>query len=84
MDLVDGNAIAGTLFAVFGREMTTATARCASCAATRLVGELHVYLRGPGAVVRCPRCENVLMVIVEARGVACVDLRGLAALQPAR
>ena len=84
MATLDGNAIAGTLFALFGQEMTTAMGTCASCCETRWVGELRVYLRGPGTVVRCPRCDNVLMVIVEAQAVMCVDLRGLAALQPTR
>jgi hypothetical protein len=45
------------------------------------VAELVVYLRAPGTVVRCPACESVLMVFVDVRGVACVDLRGLAALE---
>jgi hypothetical protein len=82
MDALDGNAIAGTLVAVFGREMTTATGICASCGTRIVVGELGVYLRTPGTVVRCRRCDNVVMVLVEARGVTCVDLRGLAAFQP--
>jgi hypothetical protein len=80
---LDGNAIAGLLFAVFGEEMTTATGVCASCGMASQVAELRVYLRAPGAVARCSRCENVVMVLVEIRGVTCVDLRGLAALEPA-
>ncbi len=84
MVTLDGNAIAGTLFALFGQEMTTAIGTCASCGEARWVGELRVYLRGPGTVVRCPRCNSILMVLVEAYRVTCVDLRGLAALQPVR
>jgi hypothetical protein len=38
---------------------------------------------GPGEVARCRHCGSVVMVFVEARGVTCVDLRGLAALDPA-
>ena len=82
MDALDGNAIAGTLAAVFGTEMTTATGACASCGRRSLVGEFAVYLRGPGTVVRCSDCENVVMVLVEAHGVTCVDLPGLEALDP--
>ena len=81
MDALDGNAIAGTLSVVFGEEMTTHTGTCASCGATSAVGEFHVYLRAPGTVARCSRCESVLMVLVEVRGMTCVDLRGLAALE---
>ena len=69
--------------AVFGTEMTTATGTCATCATSSVVGELGVYLRAPGVVVRCRHCNSVVMVFVEAHGVTCVDLRGLAALEPA-
>ena len=80
MDALDGNAVAGLLNQVFGYEMTTATGVCASCGATRLVAELTVYVRAPGAVVRCPSCEAVLIVIVSRREIHCVDLRGLSSL----
>jgi hypothetical protein len=81
MDALDGNAIAGALFDVFGAEMTTATGVCAGCGATAQVGELAVYLRAPGTVVRCRNCDSVLMVLVALRGFTCVDLRGLATLE---
>jgi Family of unknown function (DUF6510) len=83
MEALDGNAIAGTLMAVFGMEMTTATGACACCRRRSLVGEFAVYLRGPGTVVRCRHCASVVMVIVAAHGVTCLDLRGLDALEPA-
>ena len=83
MDALDGNAIAGTLEAVFGTDMTTASGTCVNCGTRGIVGELSVYLRAPGIVVRCRRCESVLMVLVEVRGLMCVDLAGLAALVPA-
>ena len=81
MDRLDGNAIAGTLFDVFGEEMTTANGRCAHCGAIRRLAETLVYLGGPGIVARCPRCDNVLMVIVERRGTRCLDMAGLASLE---
>jgi Family of unknown function (DUF6510) len=80
MEALDGNAIAGLLHNVFGAEMTTATGSCAGCGATSAVAELAVYLRAPGAVVRCRSCDGILMVLVEVRGRTCVDLTGLAAL----
>jgi hypothetical protein len=82
MQPLDGNAIGGLLLDVFGTEMTVATSVCAGCGATRQVAELQVYLRAPGTIVRCSSCENVVMVLVEIRGVTCVDLRGLARLDP--
>jgi hypothetical protein len=78
---LDGNAIAGTLMAVFRTEMTTATGACADCGTRSLVGEFAVYLRGPGTVARCRHCGGVVMVFVEVHGVMCVDLRGLEALE---
>jgi hypothetical protein len=83
MAALDGNAIAGTLVAVFDTKLTTAIGTCASCGRRSLVAEFAVYLRGPGTVVRCPHCAAVVMVIVEAHGVSCVDLQGLEALEPA-
>ena len=83
MEALDGNAIGGLLFDVFGAEMTTATGVCASCGASGRVAELEVYLRAPGIVVRCRSCSGVLMVLVTVRGITCVDLRGLARLEPA-
>jgi hypothetical protein len=80
MDALDGNAIAGQLIEVFGAEMTTATGLCGSCGASGVLAELVVYLQAPGTVVRCRSCSSVLMVLVMARGITCVDLRGLAQL----
>jgi Family of unknown function (DUF6510) len=80
VERLDGNAIGGLLLEVFGTEMTTAEGTCGACGAVRLVAELAVYKPGLGTVVRCPSCEAVLMVFVQARGVYCVDLRGLAGL----
>ena len=82
MEALDGNAIAGLLLDVFGAEMTTATGVCAYCGASRAVAELVVYLRAPGTVVRCRSCGRVVMVLVEGRGTNCVDLSGLASLEP--
>ena len=83
MDALDGNAIGGLLHEVFGTEMTAATGTCASCGAIAQVAEFVVFLRAPGAVARCRRCSAVLMVIVSAHGMNCVDLRGLAELASA-
>lgn len=77
---LDGNAIGGLLLEVFGTEMTTAIGRCGSCGTASLVAQLAVYLRAPGTVVRCRTCGAVLMVFVQAYGMTCVDLSGLADL----
>ena len=66
MDALDGNAIAGELFAAFGHEMTTVVGTCTSCGAGSTIAELRVYISGPGTVARCPGCAGVTIVI--ARG----------------
>ena len=83
MEALDGNAIAGLMVAVFGAEMTTASGTCYHCGATAQMAELVVYLQAPGTVARCRSCDSVLLVVVQARGVSCVDLRGLARLDAA-
>lgn len=80
---LDGNALAGLLDSVFGEEMTTATGTCAACGVSGEVAKVVVYARGPGIVARCPACTSALMVFVTVREITCVDLRGLAALEPA-
>jgi hypothetical protein len=68
MDVLDGNAIAGELFAAVGREMTTVVGTCTSCGAKSAIGELRVYISGPGTVARCPDCASIAMVLT--RGTA--------------
>jgi hypothetical protein len=79
---LDGNAIAGMLANVFGEEMTTATGTCASCGARGQVATFVVFMRAPGVVARCPACASIVMVLVAIREITCVDLRGLATLEP--
>jgi ribosomal protein S27AE len=64
MQHLDGNAVAGTLYAHFGNEMTGARGACRHCGAQSQIAELRVYLRAPGAVARCPNCGNVVFVLV--------------------
>lgn len=77
MAALDGNAIGGLLFEVFGADLTGADATCATCGVTGRVAETVVYLDAPGTVVRCRHCSGVLMVISQVRGIHCVDLLGL-------
>jgi len=80
MEALDGNTIAGALHTAFGQEMTSACGTCANCGTTNLLAALRIYLRAPGVVARCPACGEVQLVLIEARGLVCVDTRGLAAL----
>ena len=80
MDALDGNAMAGDLHALFGAELTTASATCAGCGAKAPIAVLTVYTTAIGTVARCNSCEAVVMVLVTVRGATHVDLRNLAAL----
>ena len=81
MEALDGNAIGGMLYHVFGVEMTMARAECSHCGARGPLAECEVYLGGPGVVVRCRVCHNIVMVLVEVRKMVCVDLSGLSELE---
>jgi hypothetical protein len=78
---LDGNAIAGLLREIFTMEMTTAQSTCRGCGSVNPVGGVDVYLNAPGAVVRCPACEAVLMRIVRGRGRYWIDLSGTRCLE---
>ena len=61
-DLVlDGNAAAGLLQEIFVPDITTAQIQCEACGATAAVGSLRLYAAPMGAVLRCTRCDGILM-----------------------
>lgn len=81
MEPLDGNAIAGALYDVYGEDMTAAIGRCTVCGATGPLAELRVYTRAPGMVARCHNCGSVVFVLVEIRGTTrmydtCLELMG--------
>jgi uncharacterized protein DUF6510 len=79
--MLDGNAIGGLLGQVFVEEMTVAVTTCDGCGAVSEIGELHVYASVPGTVVRCARCEAVLMRVAHGSGRMWLDLRGISCLE---
>jgi hypothetical protein len=83
MDALDGNAIAGALFEHFGHEMTMAEVRCSHCESSSMMAELRVYMKAPGAVARCPSCDEVVMVIVNVRGTERFDMSNMEMVSPA-
>ena len=73
---VDGSAIGGLLIAAFGRELTNAEERCAHCGTVSVIATMRVYARGPGVVVRCPACTDVVLRIVETPTGLRIDTSG--------
>jgi hypothetical protein len=78
---LDGNALAGMLESMFGGDMTAVPGRCAHCAPINMVGAMRAYMGGPGAVLRCPACDEVVLRVVETGEATYVDARGIAYLR---
>ena len=78
---VDGNAVGGLLASVFAVDMTASTGQCASCHTVSMVGTLRGYVRGPGVVLRCPACAEVVIRIVETPTGMLIDVSGASTLR---
>jgi hypothetical protein len=80
---LDGNACAGLLAEVLANDLTAARGACAGCGTVAHVGAQHLYgLRsGPGAVLRCASCEQVLMVLVDTGARYRLAVQGLTWLE---
>ena len=78
---LDGNALAGMLETLFGSDMTAVPGRCAHCSTVNMVGAMRAYTGGPGAVLRCPACDGVVLRVVERADATYVDVRGAAYLR---
>ena len=78
---LDGNAAAGMLQAIFPFDMPLVKVTCTGCGATNAIGATAAYMHGMGTIVSGPRCDNVLIRIVHARGHYLLDMRGVRVLQ---
>jgi hypothetical protein len=78
---LDGNALAGVFESLFGGDMTAVPGRCTHCATVNMVGAMRAYTGGPGAVLRCPACDGVVLRIVQTADAVFVDARGAAYLR---
>ncbi len=83
MEALDGNAIGGPLFELFGREMTAVSGSCGHCGSVSRIAELRVYVSGPGTVGRCRSCGEVVLVLTSIRGELRITFRQFAVLGPA-
>jgi len=82
--MLDGNAVGGMLYEMFGVEMTATPTECATCGTPNDMGAMMVFTQAPGVVLRCPACGNVLMRIVRTPEALYLDARGAAYLRIAR
>ena len=74
--LLDANAVAGLLMDIFGTEMTAEPTECAHCGNQSEMGTLLAYTQGPGVVLRCSTCGQVVLRIVQTPGAIYLDARG--------
>jgi hypothetical protein len=82
--LLDGNAAAGLLQEIFAEEMTASPAECAHCGRVGELGTLLAFTQGPGVVLRCPACENVILRVVQTPDATFLDARGAVYLRLGR
>ena len=81
---VDGNAVAGVLAAIFAADITMSPGQCAHCHTVSMVGTMRGYVRGPGIVLRCPACAEVVVRIAETPTGTIVDVSGVTYLRVPR
>jgi uncharacterized protein DUF6510 len=82
--MLDANATAGLLYEIFNTEMTAAPTECAHCGNEAEIGTLLAFVQGPGIVLRCSTCENVVLRIVQTPNAIFLDARGAVYLRLAR
>jgi len=82
--MLDANATAGLLHEIFGVEMTASHTECAHCGSEWEMGGLLAFTHGPGIVLRCASCENVMIRIVQTPDAIHLDARGAVHLRIAR
>lgn len=63
--VLDGNALAGALSQVFVSDVTTARVTCTGCGAVGSLATARLY-RAAGEVLRCSKCDAVLLQLVMA------------------
>lgn len=78
--MLDANAVAGEMEELFGLEMTAVAHRCAHCGNQGPVGTLLAFTHGPGTVLRCSICREVVIRWTRGPTGARLDLRGAAVL----
>jgi hypothetical protein len=82
--MLDANATAGLLYEIFGAEMTASPTECAHCGREGEIGTLLAFTRGPGIVLRCSGCENIVIRIAQTPEAIYLDARGAVYLRIGR
>lgn len=78
---VDGSAVGGLLAAAFGADVTAMPEQCAHCGTVSIVATMRAYVRGPGIVIRCPACTDIVIRVAETPTGIRVDVSGATRLR---
>jgi hypothetical protein len=81
---LDASAAAALLKEIFGVDMTAEPIECAHCGKEAELGDLMAFKHGPGIMLRCSRCEQVILRIVQTIEATYLDARGAAYLRLTR
>jgi len=82
--MLDANSAAGLLQEIFGVEMTASHTECANCGNESELGTLLAFTQGPGIVLRCSACQEVMVRIIQTPDAILLDARGAVYLRLAR
>ncbi|MGA7271727.1 MAG: DUF6510 family protein [Acidimicrobiia bacterium] len=74
---LDGNCLGALWYDMFGREMTDQRGCCDNCGNVAALATAMVFRDAPGDVVRCSKCESVLLVAVSTPSGLRVNWAGL-------
>lgn len=78
---LDGNAAAGRLLEVFGRDLTTAEATCRHCGRAAMIAEAIAEIDSAGVIVLCRSCRHTLLSYVRVGGADVLATPGLDGLR---
>jgi hypothetical protein len=78
---LDGNAAAGILAEVFGRDMTLAGSTCRHCGRRGVVAQAIVELDDQGVILLCRSCGHTLLTAVRFDDAWSLALPGCAELR---
>ena len=79
--MLDANAVAGDLAELLGFEMTAAAHRCGHCGNVAQMGTLLAWTHGPGIILRCSICRDVVVRVVRTPSRTFVDVSGAAYME---
>ena len=82
--VLDGNAAAGALGALFAFDVTTAIVRCGHCDASGPLAELRFYGSPHAMVLRCKTCGEVNIRLLETDRTVNLDLSGTVRIEVGR